>query len=240
MSNASQTTIPACNHERRPGTTVCLHCRHAARLAAGQRRKKLLLRGSAVAIVIGVVAVIGSFSTNALIGRFSRKSAANDVPVQVVASASAPTTSQSDSIAAPTNPVVQQGDATANASAIAPLIPVIPLGQSTLRDSVAAMRTDSAVMLSFDLPMLRTRMPVKFEIFLRSTLHQIYGKAIDSTLAGIPDGAIASQGDLIAELPTRGIHIPVNDGWRLDVFPEIRPGQDGPLVVRYRAAVVKP
>ena len=96
------------------------------------------------------------------------------------------------------------------------------------------------VTLSFDAPMLRTRIPVKFEIFLRSTLHQIYGKAIDSTLAAIPDGAIAAQGDLIAELPTRGIHIPVADGWRLDVFPETRPGQDGPLVVRYRAAGVKP
>jgi hypothetical protein len=25
--------------------------------------------------------------------------------------------------------------------------------------------------------------------------------------------------------------------WHLDIYPEIRPGQDGPLVVRYRASV---
>ena len=44
--------IETCTHERRPGTTVCLRCRHAARAAARERFKRLMLRGSAVAIVV--------------------------------------------------------------------------------------------------------------------------------------------------------------------------------------------
>lgn len=120
-----------------------------------------------------------------------------------------------------------------------PLAPVIPIGQSTLAAGVVAARTDSAVVVSFDAPMLRTRMPVKFESFVRSTLPAIYGPGVDTALARLADGGIARQGDLLTELPARGVHIPVRDGWMIALFPETRPGQDGPLVIRYRVSLTK-
>ncbi|MFI5228104.1 MAG: hypothetical protein ACHQWU_03480 [Gemmatimonadales bacterium] len=118
-----------------------------------------------------------------------------------------------------------------------PLSPVIPLGQSTLAAGVVAARTDSSVVVSFDAPMLRTRMPVKFEAFVRRTLPEIYGPSADTALAKLADGGIARQGDLLTELPARGARIPLHDGWTIAVYPETRPGQDGPLVVRYRVSL---
>lgn len=235
MSNASQPAIPVCNHERRPGTTVCLHCRHAARAAAAERRKKLAFRGTALALVVAIAAVTASLGANELRGRLNRKSLRD--PAQVVASSDR-RADDSSSTAAPAAPVAQQGDVAPPAPA-APLIPVIAAGESQLAQGLTATRTDSVVTLGFDTPMLRTRMPDKFERFLRATLRQVYGPDVEATLASLPEGAIAAQGNLLEELPTRGIHIPVSDGWKITVFPETRPGQDGPLVVRYRVAVTR-
>jgi hypothetical protein len=117
-------------------------------------------------------------------------------------------------------------------------MPVIQMGRSTLADGTGAERTDSVVTLSFDTPMTRTRRAEKFEQFVRMTLPGIYGKKIDSVLTGIPTGSLANQGDLLTELPTRGIRIPVDSAWEIRVFPETRKGLEGPLVVRYRASAV--
>jgi hypothetical protein len=86
--------------------------------------------------------------------------------------------------------------------------------------------------------MIRTRIPAKFERLVRSTLPAVYGPSIDSVLSKIPEGGIARQGDLVSELPTRGVRIPVNAEWTIALYPETRPGQDGPLVIRYRVSVV--
>jgi hypothetical protein len=77
-------------------------------------------------------------------------------------------------------------------------------------------------------------MPDKFERFVRTTLPAVYGPGIDSVLSKIAVGGLASQGNLVTELPSAGVRIPVNDAWELRLFPETRKGQDGPLVVRYR------
>jgi hypothetical protein len=58
-------------------------------------------------------------------------------------------------------------------------------------------------------------------------------------LAAIPEGSLIGEGDLLTELPLRGIHLPLGAGYQLTVWPETRPGRDGPLVVSYRARVVK-
>ncbi len=249
MSNAPQSAQLVCNHERRPGTTVCLHCRHAERIAAGERRNKLLLRGSALAIVLVVAGATAWMSASALRGRFSAEKRDAE-PAQLVASAASTTPTNDAAHTAPTvaanapatvapspgappqQPIAQQG-----ISAHPPLVPVVAAGESKLGDGITVLRTDSVVTLSFDTPMLRTRRPDKFEAFLRTTLPRVYGPAIDSSLAKIPEGALAGQGNLLYDLPTRGIHIPVSATWKLDVFPEIRPGQDGPLVIRYRASL---
>lgn len=103
---------------------------------------------------------------------------------------------------------------------------------------MTAIRGDSEVVLSFDLMMVRTRRPEKFEQFVRSTLPAIYGRGIQDALSKIPDGGLASQGALLTELPARGMRIPVTSEWMIRLFPETRPGQDGPLVIRYRVSVV--
>jgi hypothetical protein len=55
----------------------------------------------------------------------------------------------------------------------------------------------------------------------------------------VAPGKLSGQGDLLYELPVRGIHLPLDPARHLEIFPEIRPGRDGPLVIRYRAAVAK-
>jgi len=104
-----------------------------------------------------------------------------------------------------------------------------------IADGVAAFRSDSGVTLSFDMPLVRTRRPEKFEQFVRSTLPAIYGPRIDSVLAKLPAGSLAQQGNLISELPSRGMRIPVDSAWDVRVYPETRKGLEGPLVIRYRA-----
>jgi hypothetical protein len=112
------------------------------------------------------------------------------------------------------------------------------VGASTLRDGPTVIRADSVVTLSFDIPLIRTRIPAKFEHLVRTTLPAIYGRGVDTVLSKIAEGDIARQGDLLSELPKRGVRIPVNAAWMIALFPETRPGQDGPLVVRYRVSVV--
>jgi hypothetical protein len=91
----------------------------------------------------------------------------------------------------------------------APVAPIVPAGESSLIDGVTVSRADSIVTVSFDTPMIRTRIPEKFERFVRSTLPLIYGAGVDSALATIPMGEIAGQGNLFTELPARGLRIPL-------------------------------
>ena len=128
--------------------------------------------------------------------------------------------------------------AAAAAAKLAAPLPVVQMGISTISDGISAERTDSAVTLSFDTPLMRTRRSEKFEQFVRATLPTVYGKNVESALTAMPPGAFAKQGDLLTELPTRGVSIPVDSAWEIRVFPETRKGVEGPLVVRYRASAV--
>jgi hypothetical protein len=121
----------------------------------------------------------------------------------------------------------------------APFALVIPEGRTELKDSVIAERAGDSVIVSFDLMMTRTRRRDKFEHIVRETLPAVYGARADSVLAAIPAGSLIGEGDLLTELPLRGIHLPLGTGYQLTVWPETRPGHDGLLVVRYRARVVR-
>src|SRR6476659_930041 len=55
----SSRSIPPCDHELRPGTAVCLRCQHAERAARRARQRQIMARGTAVAMVLGVIAAIG-------------------------------------------------------------------------------------------------------------------------------------------------------------------------------------
>jgi hypothetical protein len=230
-----------CTHERRPGTTVCLHCRHAARVAMQAKRKRILLRGSAVAVVIATFVAVGMLSATAIRGKSRR--AADKAPQSdaQVAEAGVPAAVPADSVV-PTPAATVTATTSAPAEApkrlVAPLMPLVPPGESPLLDGVTATRMDSVVMLSFDTPSNRTRIPEKFEQLVRTTLPAVYGHGVDSVLAKLPRGGIARQGNLLSQLPTSGVRIPIGEAWMIRLYPETRPGEDGPLVIRYRVMVV--
>jgi hypothetical protein len=232
-----------CTHERRPGTTVCLHCRHAARVATRAKRKRIMLRGGAVAIVFATFIVAGLLGAKAIGGKSRGPADKAPKPESQVAEAAVPATPAPDTTTiapvvtpAPATPTTQQGDAPKRL--VAPLMPVVPPGESPLLAGVTATRQDSTVLLSFDTPSNRTRIGEKFEQLVRTTLPAVYGHGVDSVLAKLPRGGIARQGNLLSELPSRGVRIPIGDAWMIRLYPETRPGEDGPLVVRYRVSVV--
>ena len=244
LSHAMQLPTNPCPHELRPGTTVCLHCRWEARSATRRRRRRLFMKGSTGLALLSTLAVIGLVGRVAFEKRFSSprlrvatatvmSDAGGDA---AKAMTPAPTTAQQGvtmSAAPATTPV------TAAPVTPAPVSPLVPQGQSNLPDSLLATRADSVITVSFDRTMIRTRNPWKFERLVRSTLPALYGPLADSALARIPEGGLVRQGDLINELPTRGMRIPVAPGWTFTLFPITRPGQDGPLVTQYRVSVVR-
>ena len=239
LSHAMQLPTNPCPHELRPGTTVCLHCRWEARSATRRRRRRLFMKGSTGLALLSTLAVIGLVGRVAFEKRFSS-------PRLRVATATVMSDAGGDAAKAmtPAPTTAQQGVTMSAAPATtpvtaAPVSPLVPQGQSSLPDSLLATRADSVITVSFDRTMIRTRNPWKFERLVRSTLPALYGPLADSALARIPEGGLVRQGDLINELPTRGMRIPVAPGWTFTLFPITRPGQDGPLVTQYRVSVVR-
>jgi hypothetical protein len=209
--------------------------------------KRLLLRGSAVGIVIATFIAAGLVGATAIRAKVddasanrSAKAAADSARRAQRANVVEPiaTTDSAPAAATPTPPITAPTSPASATRAGAPIRAILPMGQSELPDSVTATRGDTDVVVSFDLMMIRTRRAEKFEQFVRATLPAIYGRGARDALSKIPDGGLASQGELLTELPRKGLRIPVGTGWMIRLFPETRQGQDGPLVVRYRVSVV--
>ena len=72
---------------------------------------------------------------------------------------------------------------------------------------------------------------------MRATLPAVYGAQVDSALAAVAVGSLATQGDLLNDLPTRGVRVTLASGAVVTLWPETRPGINGPLVVAYRSVV---
>jgi hypothetical protein len=121
----------------------------------------------------------------------------------------------------------------APARAVAAIAPRIAEGRTELRDGLFAIRRGDSVVVHFDTPHARTRRPDKFERIVRATLAEVYGAPVESALAMLPEGEVARQGELLTELPARGVHLALPGGGRLALWPATRPGRDGPLVVTY-------
>jgi hypothetical protein len=247
---ASHSAIP-CDHELRPGTTVCLRCQHAERGAKRARQRRLLARGGAATLALGMIVAVGIGVVTAWRGRAgagrqlltigdvtrmpSGSATAGDTtaPTAVVPATGIPVSTPSTAslvaspAPAPTPPLTPP--------TIAAVSPVIPVGRTMLRDTIVAERMGDTVRVSFDLLLSRTRRPDKFEAIMRSTLPQVFGPAADSALRSLPAGSVARAGDLVATLPERGLRIPAAGGMTIAVWPETRLGRDGPLVVAYRA-----
>ena len=123
----------------------------------------------------------------------------------------------------------------------APLIrPVIPIGRTDLRDSIyLERRGGDTVVVHFDASPTRTRRADKFEAIVRQTLHSVYGTVADTLLAAVPAGRLVAPNELVTTLPSRGVRLTSAGGALIRLWPETRPGRDGPLVVAYRTVVAQ-
>lgn len=253
-----------CPHERRPGMAVCLHCLHAERVAAQERRQRILVR-AAVGVIIFAVITAGanagwrSFRDNkgaalaaTASGRGSKANARRptvttaalttppETPIVTdslaSASASQPAVADRRDTATAVTANVSATDSTRNRATPSPSV-LLPQGRTDLTDSLFAVRTGDTVVVHFDTSPARTRRADKFDRIVRQTLPVVYGPIADSALAVVAEGKLASPGDLLTELPSRGIHLQVAGGYRISLWPETRQGRDGPLVVAYRTMV---
>ena len=200
-------------------------------MIARAKRQKVFAR-IGLAMVGGVIAtVVGVAGATALQGRHDADVGTNtrrEPNVRQVASTTPEASAGS---------VTQQGTSRVDSTPAAVVAPVIGEGRSELRDSLFALRDGANVEVHFDRPMARTRRADKFERIVRATLPQVYGASADSILGRIREGEIAGAGDLLNDLPQRGLHWPVGNGMTMSLYPVTRPGQDGPLVVTYRVSV---
>jgi hypothetical protein len=233
---------PTCTHDLGPGITVCLRCRQEQRDAARAQQQRLLaLSGVAVMGLLGLY-VMGASVANAWMA--SRNSAQAPVRASVVASSVSGTEVKQQGQAAPATPAGEAPAATPAAPTPPavlqpPVEPVIAEGRTELGDDLIVERGGDSVMVDFDTPATRTRRRDKFEQVVRRTLPRIYGAPVDSALRAVPEGALAGDVDLLTELPRRGVHVRVAQGWTLDLWPQTRAGQDGPLVIAYWARVTR-
>lgn len=238
------TLSAACTHDLGPGITVCLRCRQERRDAASARQQQLFAMSGVAAMALLGVYVMGASAANAF-----RATSLGD-SVQVAPRASVIASSVSASSVTTSSEVKQQGASTpvapsASLASVAapvwqpPLALVVPEGRTELSESLVVERGGDSVIVDFDTPATRTRRRDKFESVVRRTLPMVYGARVDSVLRAIPEGGIVGDADLLTELPNRGVHVKVAQGWTLDLWPETRPGQDGPLVVSYRARVTR-
>jgi hypothetical protein len=236
----SERIAPPCPHDVGPGIPVCLRCRKESRVATRERRRRALFATAAIGLgvaTIGAAGAAGMLDSELRAAGFAIPEAtapsAVDVPQAVPETAPA---------SAPAVPVVPESTVVSVASVTTPpvaeLAPTIGEGRTSLRDGVVAQRSGDEITVNFDTPLTRTRRPEKFEGVLRETLPQIFGASVDSALATMPVGTLVPAHGLTTDLPTQGLYLPLPGGSTLRIWPETRPGEDGPLVVRYRVLVV--
>lgn len=244
-----------CPHERRPGTAICLRCRREARLATRARQRHMMTWAGGIALSLGVTGVVVVSGATAFTdwrppnwlqqtmfsiptSHRTTLNAALPAPVpSTLAAELAPQPMASSGTPAEVPPPIP--DPPAGTISTPPLAPIVAEGRTMLRDSVVAVRAGSSVTVHFDTPRARTRRADKFEQIVRTTLPAIYGHAADSLLGRLPPGTFAKAGDLLTELPRRGLRLPVGPGWTLMLWPQTRPGLKGPLVVTYRTLVTR-
>ena len=217
--------VGSCAHELRPGTTVCLHCRREARESSHARIRQTTLRVAVAAACVGVGVAVLSRGTSALPWQRPQLATVAAAPAAAVRAAT-------HGVAAP---LAADAPAPAPPAADARFAPRAAEGRTALRTAgMYATRAGDVVTVTFDGVMSRTRRADKFERIVRATLPEVYGDAGAVVLAAVKPGALVTPAALTAELPQRGLRLAHPDGGALTLWPETRPGRDGPLVVAYR------
>ena len=161
--------------------------------------------------------------------------AADSAPAATPSPAPAPTPAIQPTAALPSSST--RSVPSADSAARSAIGPIIPQGRTDLADSLFAIRVADTVVVHFDTSPSRTRRADKFETIVRQTLKVVYGPFADSALAAVPAGRLVAPNELVTTLPTRGIHLAGPHGARVALWPETRPGRDGPLVIAYRTVV---
>lgn len=183
--------------------------------------------------------------TRDVISNLTRRASAAPVPIYAspivtdsVLTDSLHVVPATDTVLAALNEALRQAQDSA-AGATPPLKPIVAEGRTALRDGLVAVRTGDTVAVHFDTPMMRTRLPQKFEQLVRATLPAIYGAAADSLLATVAAGDLIRGVDPTTSTATHGVYLPLAAGWSLALWPETRPGRDGPLIITYRTALTR-
>ena len=229
-----------CPHELRPGVTVCLHCRRAAQDAARAKWVQIGMRAGVAALVLAVV--VGVMSGGGDDVRESAQAALDGDSasgIRQLAAAEVPVPQQKAEPAPPAAPAAKSRKPAAAKPESGPLEPLVALGRTEVGDGLYIERAGDSVTVHFDTPETRTRRRDKFERVVRRTLPEIYGSAAEALLSNIPEGQMVDPVDLVTEIAERGVELDAGDGWKVSLWPETRPGQDGPLVVSYRVAVTR-
>lgn len=233
---------------------MCLHCLREERLVAQARTRQRLSRLVTAAIGLAVVGALGAVGVDAIRDRRGDTGldpdsgagahAARDSEATIAQTGSATAAQFDDATttrAGETETTTQQGNRPSLAIPASPVrvagAPTIAPGRTELADGLFALRTGDTVEVHFDTPDSRTRRRDKFEHILRVTLPLTFGAIADSALLRVREGSLVTGGDLLSELPVRGLRIAAVSGFRFAIFPVTRPGQDGPLVVVYRASI---
>lgn len=222
-----------CTHDLGPGTKVCLRCRQEQRQAYRARQQRLLVKGGVIGLGLVFAYVAGASVVTAVRGP-ARAERRTEAPMMLATTEVVQQGAQAAARHPQPAPTNERAPAASRVEAPAPLSFIVPNGRSDAPDSLILDRTADTVVVDFDTDAARTRRRDKFERLVRQTLPLVYGPRVADVLRGVPDGTLLGGSDLLTELPTRGIHLPLADGWVLDIFPETRAGRDGPLVVSYR------
>jgi hypothetical protein len=226
-----------------PGIPVCLRCRKEHRVATRERRRRALFAAAAIALgvaTIGAAGAAGMLDSELRAAGFVIPASSVQSGPSVSAPQSAPEIVP-DSAPAPVASVAPESTVVSVASVTIPpaaeLAATIGEGRTSLRDGIVAERRGDEITVHFDTPAARTRRAEKFEGVLRATLPQLYGARVDSALLAIPVGTLVPAHGLTTDLPMQGLYVPLPGGLTLRIWPETRPGQEGPLIVRYRVLV---
>lgn len=206
---------------------MCLTCRRESRAKADARANRTIVRAGAVLAVAVVTVALGKPVFDTFRGGTTASSSG-------IAAAGvlgpADFTGERSSL-------VEPGAGAARSTAR--LEPIIAEGRTPLQNGIYVVRSGEQVSVHFDTPATRTRRRDKFERVVRATLPVVYGPLADSLLATVPQGRLVRDGDLVTELPARGVHLRTDSGATLALWPETRPGRDGPIVVTYRTTLTR-
>ncbi len=203
------------------------------------------LRVSAVLLALAIAGAIASSGAEALQGRqlLSMRSDPAE-PVHTSDSASGTTVDVSSGKLSSTTPDSVPDIAAPLATAPSPnehavSAPIVDEGRTELGDGLYAVRAGRSVTVSFDVPQARTRRRDKFDRIVRATLPRIYGPVAQAALDGIPTGQLVAVGTLPADLEKSGVRLSLGDSASIELWPELRDAQGGPLVVGYRVEVAR-